>query len=247
MKLTGKTVIITGGANGIGEAAVRLFMKAEANVVIADFNEEAGLRVLNGLGPSAAERAIFVTCNVADPMSAQQLMEKTMERFGAIDVLINNAGITRDAMLMKMSPEQWQDVIDVNLNGVFYCTRHAAPYMADRGRGKIINTSSIVGMQGNIGQTNYAATKAGVIGMTKTWARELGYKGICVNAVAPGFIATEMVAKMPEKIVGSMRDKVPLRRLGRPEDVAQAYLFLASDAANYINGAVIEVNGGLSI
>ena len=247
MKLTDKTVIITGGANGIGEAAVRLFMEAEANVVIADFNEEAGLRLLNELGPSAAERAIFVKSNVAEPKSAQQLMEQTMERFGAIDVLINNAGITRDAMLMKMSPEQWQDVIDVNLNGVFYCTRYGAPYMAAQGHGKIINTSSIVGVQGNIGQTNYAATKAGVIGMTKTWARELGYKGICVNAVAPGFIATEMVAKMPEKIVDGMRDKVPLRRLGQPEDVAQAYLFLASDAANYINGAVIEVNGGLSI
>lgn len=247
MKVEGKTVIITGGANGIGEAAVRLFMDAGANVVIADYNEEAGMRLLNDLGPSAGERALFVACNIADPVSVQQLMEKTLERFGAIEVLINNAGITRDAMLLKMSPEQWRDVIDVNLTGVFFCTRHAAPHMAARGRGKIINTTSIVGVQGNIGQTNYAAAKAGVIGMTKTWARELGYKGISVNAVAPGFIATDMVAKMPENIVDGMRNKVPLRRLGQPEDVAQVYLFLASGAADYINGAVIEVNGGLSI
>lgn len=247
MKVEGKTVIITGGANGIGEAAVRLFMDAGANVVIADYNEEAGMRLLNDLGPSAGERGLFVACNVADPASVQHLMEKTLERFGAIEVLINNAGITRDAMLLKMSPEQWRDVIDVNLTGVFYCTRHAAPHMAARGRGKIINTTSIVGVQGNIGQTNYAAAKAGVIGMTKTWARELGYKGINVNAVAPGFIATDMVAKMPENIVDGMRNKVPLRRLGQPEDVAQVYLFLASGAADYINGAVIEVNGGLSI
>ncbi|BFH67120.1 MAG: 3-oxoacyl-ACP reductase FabG [Paenibacillus dendritiformis] len=247
MKLEGKTAIITGGANGIGEAAVRLFLDAGANVVIADFNEEAGRRLLQDLGPSAAERALFAACNVADPASVEQLVAKTLERFGAIEVLINNAGITRDAMLLKMSPEQWRDVIDVNLTGVFHCTRHAAPYMAAQGRGKIINTASIVGVQGNIGQTNYAAAKAGVIGMTKTWARELGYKGICVNAVAPGFIATEMVAKMPENIVDAMRNKVPLRRLGQPEDVAQVYLFLASAAADYINGAVIEVNGGLSI
>ncbi|WCF09536.1 3-oxoacyl-ACP reductase FabG [Paenibacillus thiaminolyticus] len=247
MKVEGKTVIITGGANGIGEAAVRLFMDAGANVVIADYNEEAGMRLLNDLGPSAGQRALFAACNVADPASVQQLMEKTLERFGAIEVLINNAGITRDAMLLKMSPEQWRDVIDVNLTGVFYCTRHAAPHMAAQGRGKIINTASIVGVQGNIGQTNYAAAKAGVIGMTKTWARELGYKGISVNAVAPGFIATDMVAKMPENIVDGMRNKVPLRRLGQPEDVAQVYLFLASGAADYINGAVIEVNGGLSI
>ncbi|NKI21656.1 3-oxoacyl-ACP reductase FabG [Paenibacillus dendritiformis] len=247
MKLEGKTAIITGGANGIGEAAVRLFLDAGANVVIADFNEEAGRRLLQDLGPSAAERALFAECNVADPASVEQLVAKTLERFGAIEVLINNAGITRDAMLLKMSPEQWRDVIDVNLTGVFHCTRHAAPYMAAQGWGKIINTASIVGVQGNIGQTNYAAAKAGVIGMTKTWARELGYKGICVNAVAPGFIATEMVAKMPENIVDAMRNKVPLRRLGQPEDVAQVYLFLASAAADYINGAVIEVNGGLSI
>lgn len=247
MKLEGKTAIITGGANGIGEAAVRLFLDAGANVVIADFNEEAGRRLLQDLGPSAAERALFAACNVADPASVEQLVAKTLERFGAIEVLINNAGITRDAMLLKMSPEQWRDVIDVNLTGVFHCTRHAAPYMAAQGWGKIINTASIVGVQGNIGQTNYAAAKAGVIGMTKTWARELGYKGICVNAVAPGFIATEMVAKMPENIVDAMRNKVPLRRLGQPEDVAQVYLFLASAAADYINGAVIEVNGGLSI
>lgn len=247
MKLTGKTAIITGGANGIGLAATRLFLEEEANVVIADFNEAAGQQVIEGLASEQRDRALFVKTNVADEESVRQLMEQAVAQFGGIDILINNAGITRDAMLLKMTPEQWQDVINVNLNGVFLCTRHAAPYMAAQGKGKIINTSSIVGVQGNIGQTNYAATKAGVIGMTRTWARELGYKGICVNVVAPGFIATEMVAKMPEKIIEGMRDKVPLRRLGQPVDVAQAYLFLASDAADYVNGTVLEVNGGLSI
>lgn len=247
MKLTGKTAIITGGASGIGLAAVHLFLEAEANVVIADFNETAGQQVIDELASEQRDRALFVKTNVADEECVRQLMEQTVATFSGIDILINNAGITRDAMLLKMTPEQWQDVINVNLNGVFLCTRLAAPYMAAQGKGKIINTSSIVGVQGNIGQTNYAATKAGVIGMTRTWARELGYKGICVNAVAPGFIATEMVAKMPDKIIDSMREKVPLRRLGRPDEVAQAYLFLASDAADYINGTVLEVNGGLSI
>ncbi|MGZ9585360.1 3-oxoacyl-ACP reductase FabG [Paenibacillus marinisediminis] len=247
MKLQGKTAIITGGASGIGLAAVKLFIENGAFVVVADYNEEAGARAIASLGEEEQRRARFIQTDVSDEASVQRLMETTIAQFGAIDILINNAGITRDAMLSKMTTEQWKQVLDVNLSGVYYCTKHAAPHMTAKGYGRIINTSSIVGVQGNLGQTNYAAAKAGVIGMTKTWARELGFKGVCVNAVAPGFIKTEMVAKMPEKIVSAMVDKVPLRRLGQPEDVAEAYLFLASESASYVNGTVLEVNGGLSI
>jgi 3-oxoacyl-[acyl-carrier protein] reductase len=170
-----------------------------------------------------------------------------LQKFGAIDILINNAGITRDATLLKMTAEQWSQVIAVNLSGVFHCTKAVAPHMVERGKGRIINTSSIVGISGNFGQTNYSAAKAGVIGMTQTWARELGPKGITVNAVAPGFVATELVKKMPEKILQTMRERTPMRRLGEPRDIANAYLFLASDEADFINGAVLRVDGGLSI
>jgi 3-oxoacyl-[acyl-carrier protein] reductase len=175
------------------------------------------------------------------------MVAAVLQRFGGIDILINNAGITRDATLLKMTPEQWNQVIAVNLSGVFHCTKAVALHMVERGKGKIINTSSIVGISGNFGQTNYAATKAGLIGMTKTWARELGPKGITVNAVAPGFIATEMVKKMPEKVLQGMRERTPMRRLGEPRDVANAYLFLASDEADFINGAVLSVDGGLTL
>lgn len=247
MRLQGKTAVITGGAGGIGWAAVRLFLAHGAQVVAADFNGEAGRNLIETLEESKQPQVRFIETDVSDESSVQALIESVIAEYGCIDILINNAGITRDAMLSKMTTKQWKQVIDVNLSGVYYCTKHAAPHMTARGQGKIINTSSIVGLQGNLGQTNYAAAKAGVIGMTKTWARELGYKGVCVNAVAPGFIATEMVAKMPEKVVSAMSEKVPLRRLGLPEDVAEAYLYLASDAANYVNGTVLEVNGGLNI
>ncbi|MDR0270563.1 3-oxoacyl-ACP reductase FabG [Paenibacillus sp.] len=247
MRLEGKIAVITGAAGGIGWAAVRLFLAHGAQVVAADFNAEAGRKLIEELDEEQRQRVCFIKTDVSDEGSVQALIESVITEYGCIDILINNAGITRDAMLSKMTTEQWKQVIDVNLSGVYYCTKYAAPHMTARGQGKIINTSSIVGLQGNLGQTNYAATKAGVIGMTKTWARELGFKGVCVNAVAPGFIATEMVAKMPEKVVSAMSEKVPLRRLGLPEDVAEAYLYLASDAANYVNGAVLEVNGGLNI
>jgi 3-oxoacyl-[acyl-carrier protein] reductase len=170
-----------------------------------------------------------------------------LQKFGGIDILINNAGITRDATLLKMTAEQWNQVIGVNLTGVFNCTKAVAPQMVERGKGRIINASSLVGITGNFGQTNYAASKAGLIGMTQTWARELGPKGITVNAVAPGFIATDMVKKMPEKVLQAMREKTPMRRLGEPRDIANAYLFLASDEADFINGAVIRVDGGLTL
>ncbi|MCY9694779.1 3-oxoacyl-ACP reductase FabG [Paenibacillus alginolyticus] len=248
MRLKDKVALITGGANGIGRETARLFVLEGAFVAIADYDETAGVEVLLELQAAAlVEQAIFVKVDVSDAISVEQMVSSVVEQFGTLDILINNAGITRDSMLSKMTLEQWHQVIDVNLNGVFYCTKFAAPHMVQKGKGKIINTSSIVGVNGNIGQTNYAATKAGVIGMTKTWAKELGFKGVTVNAVAPGYIETGMVAKVPEKVLQAMIEKVPLRRLGRPQDIAKAYLYLASDDADYVNGTVLEVDGGLVI
>ena len=174
-------------------------------------------------------------------------MKKVYDRYGKIDILINNAGITRDSTMKKMTVEQWQEVIDVNLTGVFYCTKAVSEYMLAAGYGRIVNASSVVGLYGNFGQTNYVATKAGIIGMTKTLAREFGRKGITVNAVAPGFIATDMVAAMPEEVLAGMKAKVPVGRLGDPEDIAYAYLYLASDEASYVNGATLSVDGGMTV
>lgn len=246
MRLQNKVAIITGGASGIGLAAVKKFVSEGAKVIIADFNEEAGKSVEAELRGNGAD-VTFIPVNVADRASVDQMVEKTLEKYGHIDILINNAGITQDAMLHKMTVEQWDRVISINLSGVFHCTQAVVGHMRERGYGRIINTSSVVGKFGNVGQTNYAATKAGVIGMTQTWAKELGRKGITVNAVAPGFIRTPMTAKMPEKILAMMEEKVNVGRLGEPEDVANAYLFLASDEASYINGIVLSVDGGLSL
>jgi len=246
MRLQGKSAIITGGGSGIGRAAALRFAREGAQVVIADWSEEAGQAVLKELQELGAKAAFFQT-DVSRLDSVERMAAGAIDFCGRIDILVNNAGITRDAMLSKMTVEEWHQVIDVNLTGVFYCTRTIAPHMVQNGKGSIINTASIVGQYGNVGQTNYAATKAGVIGMTKTWAKELGFKGVRVNAVAPGFIRTPMVEKMPEKVLQKMLDKVPLRRLGEPEDIANAYLFLASDESDYVNGAVLEVNGGMTL
>lgn len=246
MRLAGKTAIVTGGGSGIGQEACLLFAREGAQLVVAEFNEKAGQETVD-LIREAGGKALFVQVDVSDLGSVERMVAHAIEQFGSIDILINNAGITQDAMLSKMTPEQWHRVLNVNLNGVFYCTRTVAPHMVKQGSGKIINTSSIVGVRGNLGQTNYAAAKAGVIGMTKTWAKELGFKGITVNAVAPGYVETGMVATVPEKVLQGMLEKVPLRRLGKPSDIANAYLFLASHEADYVNGTVLEVNGGLSI
>ena len=179
--------------------------------------------------------------------AVNEMVKDIIAKFGKIDILINNAGITNDSTLKKMTVEQWQNVIDVNLSGTFYCCKAVLNYMLEAGYGRIVNASSVVGLYGNFGQTNYVATKAGLIGMTKTMARELGRKGITVNAVAPGFIETEMVAKMPENVLDGMRAKVPVGRLGRPEEIAAAYLYLASDEAAYVNGAVLSVDGGMTV
>lgn len=244
--LQDKVAIITGGARGIGKATATMFAQAGAKVVIWDLAESEGLTTASQL-PAPGGPGTFDRVDTTDRQAVQQAVSRIMESLGRIDILINNAGITRDATLLKMDPDQWQQVIDVNLSGVFNCTQAVAPHMVTAGSGKIISASSVVGHYGNYGQTNYVATKAGVIGMTKVWARELGPKGLNVNAVSPGFIATEMVQTIPEKVIEGITQKTPLRRMGHPDDIAQAYLFLASEAASFINGHTLQVDGGLTL
>ena len=246
MKLKDKVAIITGGGSGIGKETALLFAKEGAKIVIADYEEEASRQTLDEIVNNGSS-AIFVKTDVKEIEEVEKMVEKTLEEYGTIDILVNNAGITRDGLLKDISNEKWNKVLEINLTGVFNCTKIASQVMTEKESGVIINASSAVGIYGNIGQTNYAATKSGVIGMTKTWAKELGKKGVRVNAVAPGFIKTNMTAKVPEKILNKMEGNVPLGRLGEPIDVAKVYLFLASDEADYINGAVIEVTGGLTL
>jgi 3-oxoacyl-[acyl-carrier protein] reductase len=245
MRLENKVAIITGAGSGIGKETALLFAKEGARVVVADMNEKAGEETVAQINKNG--EGFFVKLDVSNREQTKQMVKITLEKYGRIDVLINNAGIVQDAFLSKMTEEQWDKVIDVNLKGVFNCAQAVVEVMMNRGNGVIINTSSIVGLNGNVGQVNYAATKAGLIGMTKTLAKELGKKGIRVNAVAPGFIATPMTSNVPEKILEMMKEKTPLRRLGEPRDVAYAYLYLASDEANFVNGAVLSVDGGLII
>lgn len=244
MELKDKVAVITGAGKGIGRETALLFAQKGAKVVVVDFDPQAGKEVVEEITMSGGE-AIFCSVNVTDQAQVQEMVGSALERFGRIDVLINNAGITQDGLLTKLSIEQWNAVIGVNLTGVFNCTQAVVPIMIQQGSGSIANASSVVGVYGNVGQTNYSATKAGVIGMTKSWAKELGKKGIRTNAVAPGFIVTDMTAKVPEKVLQLMKDKTPLGRLGTARDVALAYLFLASDTSSFINGVVIPVDGGL--
>ena len=244
MRLHNQVAIITGGANGIGYAAVERFAEEGAKVVMADFDEITGKDAASKLRDLGYD-VTFIQVDVANRESVQQLIDLSVETYGGIDILINNAGITRDAMLAKMEPSDFQQVLDVNLTGVFNCTQSALPHLIAKGKGKIINTSSVSGVYGNVGQTNYAASKAAVIGMTKSWAKELGRKGINVNAVAPGFTRTAMVEKMPENIIEQMKSIVALQRLGVPKDIANAYLFLASSESDYVNGHVLHVDGGI--
>jgi len=239
-----KVVIVTGGAQGIGLCAAERFAAEGAIVAIWDFNAEKGTEAESQLRQKGLD-VRFRQVNVTETESVGAAVQSLLQETGRIDVLVNNAGITRDASLLKMTEEQWQQVIDVNLGGVFHCTQAVAPVMVEQQSGCIINTSSVVGLYGNFGQTNYVATKSGVIGMTKVWARELGRKGIRVNAVAPGFIATEMVDTIPEKIIEQLVAKTPLARMGNPEDIANAYVYLASDLASFVSGTVLSVDGGL--
>jgi 3-oxoacyl-[acyl-carrier protein] reductase len=245
-RLENKVAVITGGADGLGRAAAQKFSAEGATVIIWDMNEEKGLLTVSEI-EAAGGKAGFEKVNTASFTQVEAATKNATDKFGRIDILINNAGITRDASIKKMTPDMWQQVIDVNLTGVFNCAKCISAVMVENGFGRIINTSSVVALYGNFGQTNYVATKAGVIGLTKTLARELGRKGITVNAVAPGFIATEMVKKMPENVLKSMEEKVPVGRLGAPDEIASAYLFLASDEAAYINGATLSVDGGITI
>ena len=244
--LKDRIAVITGGADGIGRATAMRFAQEGAVVVIWDMNEEKGKQTSAEIN-AAGGKAWFLKVNTSNFAEVEAASKKVVEQYGKYEILINNAGITRDSTLKKMTPELWQQVIDVNLTGVFYCAKCAADIMTEQGWGRIVNASSVVALYGNFGQTNYVATKAGLIGMTKTMARELGKKGVTVNAVAPGFILTDMVRKMPEEVLKSMEDKVPVKRLGKPEEIAAAYAFLASDDAAYINGTVISVDGGMTV
>lgn len=245
-RLENKVAIITGGTAGIGAAAAKKFAQEGAKVTVWARNAEKGKAFVEVM----AKEGYTICFDAVDTSNYEQVVAATKRVFdanGKIDILINNAGITNDSTLKKMTPEQWQSVIDINLTGTFYCTKAVNQYMVEAGWGRIINVSSVVGLYGNFGQTNYVATKAGVIGMTKTLCRELGKKGVTVNAVAPGFIATDMVAKMPEDVLAGMVAKVPVGRLGKPEDIANAFCFLASDEAAYVNGAVLSVDGGMTV
>ena len=250
MRLQDKVCIITGGAAGIGKATAVKFAAEGAKVVICDVNEEAG----NALAAELGNDASFWKVNVVNRQEVQEWIDAVAAKYGRIDALINNAGITRDSQFVKFkegevvgqrSDEAFDAVIAVNLKGVFNCTQAVVPYMIKQGGGAVVSASSVVGLYGNFGQTNYAATKFGVIGMTKTWARELGKYQIRVNAVAPGFILTEMVLKMPENVLAGMAANAPLKRLGKPEEIANVYAWLASDEASYVHGAVISVDGGI--
>ena len=239
--LESKIAVITGGGRGIGKATAQLFTNEGATVVIAEFDEVSGQSTAKELG------ANFIKTDVSNEESVNALFNFVSSEFGQLDILVNNAGILADSTLRKLDPDSFDAVINVNLRSVYLCGRAAADIMIEQGSGVILNASSVVAHQGNFGQTNYVASKAGVIGITKVWARELGKNGIRVNAVAPGFIQTNMTAGMPEKVVDLMGDKVPLKRWGQPEDVANAYTFLASDEASYITGAVLNVDGGVVI
>ena len=253
--LRSKVVIVTGAAAGIGRATALRFAREGGRVAGFDVNEEAGPRLVDQIGKAGGE-GLFARVNVAEAFSVEAGVGAVLDRWGRVDVLVNNAGILRDAQLVKwkdgavtatMTDEAWDAVLGVNLKGVFLCTRAVVPHMIQGGGGVVLSASSVVGLHGNFGQTNYVATKAGVIGMTRTWARELGKHKIRVNAVAPGFVATEILRAMPQKVLDSMVGHTPLGRMGEPRDIANAYVWLASDQASFIHGTTISVDGGLVV
>lgn len=244
--MTKRIIIITGAAQGIGRATALRFAEDQACLVLCDQRIDRVTDYTSQLLDRGAESTSFAI-DVRDRMAIAQMVQNVLDRWGQIDVIVNNAGIVKDAQLKNMTEEQFDDVIDINLRGVYNLTRAVVPTMISQESGVILSTSSIVGLTGNFGQTNYAASKFGVIGMTKTWSRELGRYNIRANAVCPGFIATDILRSMPERVLDSMRQRVPLGRLGSAEDVANLFYFLASDQAAYISGAAIEITGGLSL
>ena len=246
MRLKDKVAIITGSARGIGQATALKFAAEGARVVVCDLDRKAVDEVVAQITASGGQ-AVGFTLNVTDKASIAAMVKGVTDKYGRVDVLVNNAGIVDDAMLRKMTDEQFERVIDINLKGTYNCARAVVDIMIAQNAGVILNASSVVGIYGNFGQTNYAASKFGVIGMAKTWARELGRKGIRANAVCPGFVETTILKSIPQKVMQAMIDRVPLGRLAKPEEIANTYAFLASDEASYINGAVIEVSGGANI
>jgi 3-oxoacyl-[acyl-carrier protein] reductase len=246
MRLIDKVAIITGAGSGIGEATADKFAREGAKVAVCDINLAEAKRVATAITENRGTALAF-HIDVTDKQSIARMVEQVMAAWGRIDTLVNNAGIVQDAQFRKMTDEQFERVIDVNLKGVYNCTKAVVDIMLEQHSGCILNASSIVGLYGNFGQTNYAATKFGVIGMVKTWARELGRKGIRANAICPGFVETPILKTMPEKVIRMMEERVPLGRLAKPEEIANTYAWLASDEASYINGAVIEVSGGVTI
>ena len=239
--LKNKIALVTGGGRGIGKAIVHQYFEEGATVIIAEFDENSGKETAESVG------GYFIKTDISDEESVTSLFEYVKTKFSRLDILVNNAGILQDSTLKKLKPDQFDEVIDVNLRGTYLCGKAAADIMVEQKGGVILNAASVVAHNGNFGQTNYVASKTGVIGMTKVWARELGKDGIRVNAIAPGFIRTDMTSEMPEKIIHMMGDKVPLKRWGKPEDVANVYTFLASDEASYITGTVLNVDGGVVV
>ena len=246
MRLEDKVAIITGAGRGIGQATAVKFAREGAKVVVCDLTPESVEETL-ALCKETRGEAMGYAADVRDMNSLKGMVDATLAKWGRVDCLVNNAGIVSDAQLKNMTEDQFDNVIEINLKGVFNCTKAVVDTMLAQQSGVILNSSSIVGLYGNFGQTNYAASKFGVIGMVKTWARELGRKGIRANAVCPGYIATSILGSIPEKVLNALEEKVPMGRLGRPEEIANTFAFLASDEASYINGAVIEVSGGLII
>ncbi|MCT4605812.1 MAG: 3-oxoacyl-[acyl-carrier-protein] reductase [Marinisporobacter sp.] len=244
MRLKNQLAIVTGGGRGIGEATCLRFAEEGAKVVVVDQNGSDVNTVVEKIKKLGGE-AIGKEVDVTNRKQVDEMLHDLVSKYGKIDILINNAGITADAKLEKMTEEQWDQVINVNLKGVFNCGQGVAKIMKEQKFGVILNTSSVVGIYGNFGQTNYAASKWGVIGMTKTWAKELGKYNVRVNAIAPGFTLTAMVKKMPEKVLSKIRDKSPLKKLAEPIDIANAFLFLASDEAKFVTGTVLSVDGGV--
>ena len=244
LSLEGRVAFVTGAGRGIGAATALAFAHAGARVALVDRDGEGLERTADALGAAGGEALGFVA-DVADAGAIGAAVQRTIHEWGRLDILVNNAGIVRDAALADVRERDWSDTLEVNLTGAMVCARAVVPHMRAAGFGRILSASSIVAQAGNYGQTAYAASKGGIVGMTRVWARELGPEGITANAVAPGFIDTEMVRSVPPKVVAQIVARIPAGRLGRPEEVASVYLFLASDLASFVNGAVVGVDGGL--